>query len=161
IFRLRAPGMAISRMPLFLYSTMTISFAIVMSLPALTVACVFLELDRRWGAHFFHTPRGERAALGTTLLGFWPPVGLRNFFAGDRDDFNDHTGLLAAPDRRLPVRRDRHRSDGTGRFRRLGTPHVRDRDGAPFDEFLQRGEHDHLDLQRGSGLRLGGHDLGG
>jgi heme/copper-type cytochrome/quinol oxidase subunit 1 len=58
IFRLRAPGMAISRMPLFLYSTTTISFAVVMSLPALTVACIFLELDRRWGTHFFDVARG-------------------------------------------------------------------------------------------------------
>jgi len=53
IFRLRPPGMAISRMPLFMYSTGTTSFATVLSLPALTAACVFLELDRRWGTHFF------------------------------------------------------------------------------------------------------------
>lgn len=53
IFRLRCPGMTISRMPLFLYSTSTISFTIIFSLPALTGACVFLELDRRWGTHFF------------------------------------------------------------------------------------------------------------
>ena len=47
-YTMRAPGMAISRMPLFLYSTLTISFVILFALPALTVACVFLELDRRW-----------------------------------------------------------------------------------------------------------------
>jgi cytochrome c oxidase subunit I len=71
IFRLRAPGMAISRMPLFLYSTMTISFALVMSLPALTVACVFLELDRRWGTHFFDTARGGSALLWQQLFWFF------------------------------------------------------------------------------------------
>src|SRR4051812_28277112 len=36
ILRMRAPGMAISRMPLFLYSTLTTSFIIIFALPALT-----------------------------------------------------------------------------------------------------------------------------
>jgi cytochrome c oxidase subunit 1/cytochrome c oxidase subunit I+III len=58
ILRLRAPGMAVQRMPLFLYSTLTTSFLIVVSLPALTAACVFLELDRRWGTHFFDASLG-------------------------------------------------------------------------------------------------------
>src|SRR5579875_3607295 len=34
IFRLRAPGMTVGRMPLFLYSTLTVSFSILFSLPA-------------------------------------------------------------------------------------------------------------------------------
>ena len=71
IFRLRAPGMTISRMPLFLYSTLTISFAILMSLPALTVACVFLELDRRWGTHFFDTRLGGDPLLWQQLFWFF------------------------------------------------------------------------------------------
>ena len=58
IFRLRAPGMTVSKMPLFLYSTLTISFSILASLPSLTVACVFLELQRLWGFHFFDVAYG-------------------------------------------------------------------------------------------------------
>ncbi len=71
IFRLRAPGMTISRMPLFMYSTLTISFAILMSLPALTVACVFLELDRHYGTHFFNTPLGGNVLLWQQLFWFF------------------------------------------------------------------------------------------
>ena len=71
IFRLRAPGMTISRMPLFMYSTLTISFAILMSLPALTAACVFLELDRHYGTHFFTTPLGGNALLWPQLFWFF------------------------------------------------------------------------------------------
>ena len=63
IFRHRAPGMAISRMPLFMYSTATTSTLIIIALPALTAACVFLELDRQWGTHFFDVAQG-----GTPLL---------------------------------------------------------------------------------------------
>jgi len=71
IFRLRAPGMAVSRMPLFLYSTLTVSFSIIFSLPALTVACVFLELDRRWQFHFFDVTNGGLALLWQQLFWFF------------------------------------------------------------------------------------------
>jgi cytochrome c oxidase subunit I len=71
ILRLRAPGMAISRMPLFLYSTLTISFVILFALPALTVACVCLELDRRWGTHFFDISAGGNPILWQQLFWFF------------------------------------------------------------------------------------------
>jgi heme/copper-type cytochrome/quinol oxidase subunit 1 len=71
IFRFRAPGMTISKMPLLMYSTLTTSFTIVFSLPALTVACVFLELDRRWGTHFFDAARGGSALLWQQLFWFF------------------------------------------------------------------------------------------
>jgi len=71
IFRMRAPGMAISRMPLFMYSTMTTSFSIVFSLPALTVACVFLLLQRQWHMHFFDQAYGGSPLLWQQLFWFF------------------------------------------------------------------------------------------
>jgi cytochrome c oxidase subunit I len=71
IFRHRAPGMSLSRMPLFMYSTSTISAAIVFSLPALTVACVFLELERRWGFHFYDPRHGGDPVLWQHLFWFF------------------------------------------------------------------------------------------
>lgn len=71
ILRLRAPGMAISRMPLFLYSTLTISFVILFALPALSAACIFLELDRRWGTHFFSIANGGSTFLWQQLFWFF------------------------------------------------------------------------------------------
>ncbi len=71
IFRLRCPGMTVSRMPLFLYSTSTVSFTIIFSLPALTVACVFLELDRRWGTHFYDTNWGGLSLLWQQVFWFF------------------------------------------------------------------------------------------
>ncbi|HEX5049092.1 MAG TPA: cytochrome c oxidase subunit I [Gammaproteobacteria bacterium] len=69
IFRLRAPGMSIERMPLFLWSTMTTSLVIVMSLPALSVALVFLELDRLYSFHFFDAAQAGDPLLWQQL--FW------------------------------------------------------------------------------------------
>jgi cytochrome c oxidase subunit 1/cytochrome c oxidase subunit I+III len=71
ILRLRAPGMAISRMPLFLYSTLTVSFVILFALPSLTAACIFLELDRRWGTHFFGIANGGDTFLWQQLFWFF------------------------------------------------------------------------------------------
>ncbi len=71
IFRFRAPGMAVSRMPLFFYSTLTISIAIVLSLPALTAALIFLELDRQWGTHFYDVARGGSVLLWQQLFWFF------------------------------------------------------------------------------------------
>lgn len=71
IFHLRAPGMAISRMPLMMYSTLTASFASVLSLPALTAACVCLELDRQWHTHFFDIAHGGSPILWQHLFWFF------------------------------------------------------------------------------------------
>jgi cytochrome c oxidase subunit I len=71
ILRLRAPGMAISRMPLFAYSTLTISLVILFALPALSAACVFLELERRWGLHFFGVAGGGDIFLWQQLFWFF------------------------------------------------------------------------------------------
>ena len=71
IFRQRAPGMTVSRMPLFLYSTLTVSISAVLSLPALTAACVLLELDRRWGFHFYDPAHGGLVLLWQQLFWFF------------------------------------------------------------------------------------------
>jgi cytochrome c oxidase subunit I len=71
ILRLRAPGMSISKMPLFMYSTGTTSVLSVVSLPPLTVACTMLYLDRRWGTHFFDTPTGGSPLLWQHLFWFF------------------------------------------------------------------------------------------
>ena len=69
ILTMRAPGMSLNRMPLMMWSTLTTSASIVMSLPALTAALVFLELDRRYGFHFYDPVRGGAPLLWQHL--FW------------------------------------------------------------------------------------------
>src|SRR4051812_1066718 len=69
IFRLRAPGMSINRMPLFCFAFLAVSFALVFALPPLTVALVFLELDRQLGLPFYDIARGGDPLLWQHL--FW------------------------------------------------------------------------------------------
>ena len=71
IFQLRAPGMTISKMPLFMYSSITTYFSVVFSLPALTAALLFLELERKWGFPFYNTALGGHTLLWQQLFWFF------------------------------------------------------------------------------------------
>lgn len=63
IFKLRAPGMSINRMPLFAWMVLVQSFLLLFALPSLTSASVLLLLDRHLGTHFY-----QYASNGDPLL---------------------------------------------------------------------------------------------
>jgi cytochrome c oxidase subunit I+III len=69
IFKLRAPGMSLNRMPLFCYAFLAVSFAIVFALPPLTTALIFLELDRQLGFSFYDIAAGGEPLMWQHL--FW------------------------------------------------------------------------------------------
>ncbi|TMK86081.1 MAG: cytochrome c oxidase subunit I [Actinobacteria bacterium] len=69
IFKLRAPGMSIARLPLYVWAILATSFAVVFALPSLTIANVMLELDRRAGFNFFEVAKGGDVVLWQHL--FW------------------------------------------------------------------------------------------
>ncbi len=69
IFKLRAPGMSINRMPLFCFAFLAVAFALLFALPSLSVAALFLELDRQLGFHFYDASHGGDPLLWQNL--FW------------------------------------------------------------------------------------------
>jgi cytochrome c oxidase subunit I+III len=69
IFKGRAPGMSLNRMPLFCFAFLAVSFALVFALPALSTDLVFIELDRRAGFNFFDVGHGGTPLLWQHL--FW------------------------------------------------------------------------------------------
>src|SRR4051794_26992478 len=69
IFKLRAPGMSLNRMPLFTFAFLAVSFALVFALPPLSVALIFLELDRQIGTHFYDVAGGGDPVMWQHL--FW------------------------------------------------------------------------------------------
>jgi cytochrome c oxidase subunit I+III len=71
IFKGRAPGMSLNRMPLFAYAFLAVSFALIFALPALTLDCVFLELQRRLGFVFFDPAHGGSVFLWQHLFWFF------------------------------------------------------------------------------------------
>jgi cytochrome c oxidase subunit 1/cytochrome c oxidase subunit I+III len=69
VLLLRAPGMTIPRLPLFVWMVLVASFLVIWAMPALTAAIAMLMADRCLGAHFFDTAAGGDALLWQHL--FW------------------------------------------------------------------------------------------
>jgi cytochrome c oxidase subunit 1/cytochrome c oxidase subunit I+III len=67
--KLRAPGMSLNRMPLFVWAIVATSFMIIFALPALNLDNAMLFLDRRFGANFFEPGAGGNVLLWQHL--FW------------------------------------------------------------------------------------------
>jgi cytochrome c oxidase subunit 1/cytochrome c oxidase subunit I+III len=69
IFKLRAPGMTLNRIPIFVWGELAMAFQIVFALPMLTLACVLLILQRKFGFHFYDAAAGGDPILWQHL--FW------------------------------------------------------------------------------------------
>jgi cytochrome c oxidase subunit I+III len=68
-FKLRAPGMSLNRIPLFVWAILATAFAVVFALPALNADNAMLLLDRKFGFHFFDPAMGGDPVLWQHL--FW------------------------------------------------------------------------------------------
>jgi cytochrome c oxidase subunit I+III len=68
-FKLRAPGMSLNRVPLFVWAILATAFAVVFALPPLNADNAMLLLDRRFGFHFFDPAKGGDPVLWQHL--FW------------------------------------------------------------------------------------------
>jgi len=71
IFKQRAPGMALNRMPLFLWSMLVMSFMILFAMPSVMLASTMLIMDRLVGTHFFNAAEGGDALLWQHLFWFF------------------------------------------------------------------------------------------
>jgi cytochrome c oxidase subunit 1 len=63
ILNMRAPGMSLFRMPVFVWMTLVTSFLIIFAMPVIAVALFELMFDRFFDANFFNAAKG-----GTPLL---------------------------------------------------------------------------------------------
>ena len=63
VITLRAPGLTIRRLPLFVWMTFVTAILIILALPVLNAALVMLIIDRRLDAHFFQANGGGSAIL--------------------------------------------------------------------------------------------------
>ncbi len=71
ILKMRAPGMAINRMPVFVWSILVVSVMIIFAMPSLMLATIMLPLDRIVGTHFFRIPGGGATFLWQHLFWFF------------------------------------------------------------------------------------------
>jgi cytochrome c oxidase subunit I len=71
IFKHRAPGMTITRMPLFVWAFLVTSFMIIFAMPAVMIASTCLALDRLVGTQFFNHAEGGDHLLWQHLFWFF------------------------------------------------------------------------------------------
>jgi cytochrome c oxidase subunit I+III len=69
--RLRAPGMSLDRIPLFVWAMLVMSFMIVFAMPSVMVASSLLAMDRLVGTHFFNPSEGGDPLLWQHLFWFF------------------------------------------------------------------------------------------
>jgi cytochrome c oxidase subunit 1 len=69
VVNMRAPGMSMSRMPVFVWMSFVVQLLLVFALPVITVALFLLFFDRALGTAFYTTTRGGDPVLWQHL--FW------------------------------------------------------------------------------------------
>jgi cytochrome o ubiquinol oxidase subunit 1 len=71
IFKMRCPGMAFMKMPIFVWTVLCSMILVVLAFPVLTVTLGLLSLDRYMDMHFFTTNYGGNAMLYINLIWIW------------------------------------------------------------------------------------------
>ena len=69
VINMRAPGMTLLRMPVFVWMGLVVQFLLVFSLPIITVALFELLFDRLFGTNFFDPTRAATRSSGSTCSG--------------------------------------------------------------------------------------------
>lgn len=71
IFKMRAPGMTLMRMPIFTWTVLVTNIMIIFAFPILTGTLSMLMLDRLIGAHFFTAGFGGNMMMYVNLIWAW------------------------------------------------------------------------------------------
>ena len=152
IFNMRAPGMTLHKMPLFVWAMLVTAFLLLLSLPVLGGAITMLLTDRNFGTTFFDAAGGGDPILFQHLFWFFghpevyimilPAFGIVSHIVStfSRKPIFGYLGMAYAM-----VSYRLHRLRG------LGAPHVHGRPGRTDTKaYFTAGDHGHRGADRAS-----------
>ena len=161
VFKQRAPGMSLDRVPLFVWSMLVTSFIIILAMPAIMIASTSLILDRLVGTHFFNPAEGGDVLLWQHLFWFFghpevyiiflPAVGMVSTMVATfaRRPVFGYLALVMALI-----------ATGNTGLRSVGSPHVRHRLAAARRKLFHRLQHGDRCPRRHSDFLLAGDAVG-
>ena len=167
ILNMRAPGMTLLKMPLFIWTWLITAFLLVAAMPVFAGAVTMLLTDKFFGTSFFSfgtsffsaAGGGESGPVPACFLVLRAPRGIHHDPAVVRDRVPGHPHLLSQAPLRLRVHGIRDRFDRVSVVPRVGASHVHRRHAARGRALL----HVHHDADRGphrgEGLQLVGDDV--
>jgi cytochrome c oxidase subunit 1 len=71
ILKMRAPGMSLNRIPVFVWAMLVTALMVIFAMPAVVTGSTFLLLDRLVGTHFYNPAEGGDALLWQHLFWFF------------------------------------------------------------------------------------------
>src|SRR4051812_15944771 len=71
VFKMRAPGMTLNRIPMMVWSEVVTAFMVIFAMPAVMLSSTMLLLDRMLGMHFYNPAEGGDSLLYQHLFWFF------------------------------------------------------------------------------------------
>jgi cytochrome c oxidase subunit 1 len=71
VFKQRAPGMSLNRLPLYVWAVLVTAFVVLFAMPSVALASMMLAMDRLVGTHYFNPAEGGDPLLWQHLFWFF------------------------------------------------------------------------------------------
>ena len=155
ILKMRAPGMKLMRMPIFVWTALCTAILMIFAFPVLTAALAMVTLDRYLGMHFFSNDLGGNMMMYANLFWIWGHPEVYIVILPAFGVFSEVTATFSGKTVvRLYLNGLCHCSDYGFVFFRLGAPFLYHGRRSQRQYFFRYSNHDHRHSHRRKDFQL-------